>query len=119
MAKLIKRTYTLRNVKTNETVCVCGMDKADACAKANLKAHQYRVVDVAEEYETLTITKHLTNAQLIAILAQRDPNAEVELMVDYSLWNASADYTEITDTDGLCYVAEDNQLVVNAGDFEC
>jgi hypothetical protein len=40
-------------------------------------------------------------------------------MVDYSLWNASADYTEITDTDGLCYVAEDNQLVINAGEFEC
>jgi hypothetical protein len=119
MAKLIKRTYTLRNIKTNETVCVCGMDKVDACAKANLKAHQYRVVEVNEEYETLTIAKHLTNAQLIAILMQRDPNAEVDLMVDYSLWNASADYTEITDTDGLCYVAEYNQLVVNAGDFEC
>jgi hypothetical protein len=119
MAKLIKRTYTLRNIKTNETVFVCGMDKVDACAKANLKAYQYRVVDVAEEYETLTITKHLTNAQLIEILKQRDPNAEVDLMVDCSLWNASADYEEINQTDGLCYVVEDNQLVVNAGEFEC
>ena len=119
MAKLIKRTYTLRNIKTNETICVSGLDKTDACTKANLKAHQYRVVDVNEEYETLTITPHLTNAQLIEILLQRDPNAEVDLMVDYSLWNASADYTEITEADGLCYVAEDDQLIVNAGVFEC
>ena len=119
MAKLIKRTFTLRNIYTNETICVCGMTKKEACTNANLKAHQYRVVDVADERETLTVTKHLTNAQLIAILMQRDPNAEVDLMVDYSLWNASADYTEITDADGLCYVAEDNQLVINAGEFEC
>jgi hypothetical protein len=119
MAKLIKRTYTLRNIKTNETVCVCGMTMKEACANANLKAHQYRMVDVADEYETLTITKNLTNAQLIAILMQRDPSAEVDLMVDYSLWNASANYTEITEIDGLCYVAEYNQLVINAGEFEC
>lgn len=119
MAKLIKRTYTLRNIKTNETICVCGMTMKDACINANLKVHQYRKVDVTDEYETLTITKHLTNAQLIAILMQRDPNAEVDLMVDYSVWNCSADYTEVTNADGLCYVAEDNQLVINAGEFEC
>lgn len=119
MAKLIKRTYTLKNIKTDEIVRVCGMTMKEACASANLKAHQYRIVDVSNEYEILTITKHLTNAQLIAILAQRDPNAEVDLTIDYSLWNSSADYTDITDADGLCYVAEDNQLVVNAGEFEC
>ena len=119
MAKLIKRTYTLKNIKTNETVYVCGMTMKEACTNANLKAHQYRMVDVAEEYEALTITKHLTNAELIAILMKRDPNALVDLMVDYSLWNTSADYTEITDTDGLCYVADYDQLVINAGDFEC
>ena len=65
------------------------------------------------------IIKHLTNAQLIEILMQRDPYAEVDLIVDYSLWNASADYDEITENDGLCYVEKDNQLVVNAGEFEC
>lgn len=65
------------------------------------------------------IIKHLTNAQLIEILMQRDPNAEVDLIVDYSLWDASADYNEITENDGLCYVAKDNKLVVNAGEFEC
>ena len=65
------------------------------------------------------IIKHLTNAQLIEILMQRDPSAEVDLIVDYSLWDASADYNEITENDGLCYVAENNQLVVNAGEFEC
>lgn len=119
MAKLIKRTYTLRNTKTNEIICVSGLDKNEACTRANLKAHQYRVVEVNEEYETLTITKHLTNAQLIEILMQRDPHAKVDLIVDYSVWNASADYTEITEADGLCYVAEDDQLVINAGVFEC
>lgn len=65
------------------------------------------------------IIKNLTNAQLIEILMQRDPSAKVDLIVDYSLWNASADYDEITENDGLCYVAENNQLVVNAGEFEC
>ena len=65
------------------------------------------------------IIKHLTNAQLIEILMQRDPYAEVDLMVDYSVWNGSADYDEITEKDGLCYVEKDNQLVVNAGEFEC
>lgn len=119
MAKLIKRTYTLKNIKTNEIVRVCGMTMREACASANLKAYQYRMVNVSDEYENLAITKHLTNAQLIAILAQRDPNAEVDLMIDYSLWNSSENYTEITDADGLCYVAEDNQLVINAGEFEC
>ena len=63
--------------------------------------------------------KHLTNAQLIEILMKRDPNEEVDLMVDYSTWCDDADYTENTDTDGLCYVVEDNQLVINAGEFEC
>lgn len=66
-----------------------------------------------------SIIKHMTNAQLIEILMQRDPNAEVDLMVDYSLWNGSADYEEITKADGLCYVVEDKQLVVNAGEFDC
>lgn len=65
------------------------------------------------------IIKHLTNAQLIEILMKRDPNAEVDLIVDYSLWDASADYDEITENDGLCYVEKDNKLVVNAGEFEC
>ena len=67
----------------------------------------------------MTITKHLTNAQLIEILMRKDPDAEVDLMIDYSVWNASADYNEITNADGLCYVAEDNQLVINVGEFEC
>lgn len=119
MAKLIKRTYTLKNIKTNENICVCGMTMKEACTNANLKAHQYRMVDVADEYETLTVTKHLTNAQLIAILMQRDPNDEINLMVDFSVWDASADYTEITENDGLCYVVEDDQLVINIGEFEC
>lgn len=65
------------------------------------------------------IIKHLTNAQLIEILMKRDPNAEVDLIVDYSLWDTSADYDEITENDGLCYVEKDNKLVVNAGEFEC
>lgn len=69
--------------------------------------------------EKLTIRKHLTNAELISILMQREPSAEVDLVVDYSLWNSSGDYTEITQFDGLCFVEEDNQLVINAGEFEC
>lgn len=69
--------------------------------------------------EQLTIRRHLTNAELIALLMQKDPNAEIDLLVDFSLWNGSADYPEVTREDGLCYVVEDDQLVVNAGEFEC
>lgn len=119
MAKIIKKEYILRNIKTGELVSACGMDKAQACANAGLKAHQYRVDTCNIEYEKITVRKHLTNAELIAILSQRDPNAEVDLMVDYSLWNASADYDEVTDADGVCFIEEHNQLVVNAGEFEC
>lgn len=65
------------------------------------------------------IIKHMTNAQLIEILMQRDPNAEVDLLVDYSVWNYSANYEEITKADGLCYVAQYDELVINAGEFDC
>ena len=62
--------------------------------------------------------KHLTNAQLIEILMKRDPNKEVDFMVDFSTWHMESYYAEITDTDGLCYVEKDNQLVVNIGEIE-
>lgn len=65
------------------------------------------------------VRKHLTNAELIVILSQRNPNAEVDLMVDYSVWDASADYDEVSCTDGVCFIENHNQLVVNAGEFEC
>lgn len=69
--------------------------------------------------KTLTVRKHLTNAELIAILSQRNPNEEVNLMVDYSLWDGDANYEEVTDKDGVCFIEEHNQLVINAGEFEC
>lgn len=67
----------------------------------------------------LTIRKHLTNAEVIALLKQKDPSAEINVLIDFSLWDSSADYPEITDADGLCYVVENDQLVINAGEFEC
>ena len=71
------------------------------------------------EYKKFAVRKHLTNAELIAILLQRDPNAEVDLMVDFSLWNDFANYDEVTKFDGVCFIEEDDQLVVNAGEFDC
>ena len=49
---------------------------------------------------------------------KRDPNKEVDFMVDFSTWHMESYYAEITDTDGLCYVEKDNQLVVNIGEIE-
>lgn len=67
----------------------------------------------------MTITKHLSNADLITILMQRDPKAEADIMIDYSLWDSPQKYTGIDEYDGVCFVKEHNRLVMSAGQFEC
>lgn len=69
--------------------------------------------------KVINVKKHLTNAQLIEILAQRDPNEEVDLFVDYSTCLGGSQYRGIQEEDGLCYVVDRNRLVINAGEFEC
>lgn len=63
--------------------------------------------------------KNLTNAELIAILSKRDPNAPVDILVDYCVWNTRLAYSEVDEDSGVCYSAENDQLVVSAGEFEC
>ena len=65
------------------------------------------------------IRKHLTNKELIEILSQRNPNEEVNILVDYSTCYGAEKYSEIKEQDGVCFVEEDNQLVINNGEFEC
>lgn len=121
MAQLINRIYTMSNKRTGEVVQVEGMNmtKWDACEQAGLGFYDYKVVNVEDVYETLTVTTGLTNAQLIEILMQRDPNARAEFFVDFSLWDRSSHYTEIDSEDGVSYVAEHDRIVINAGEFEC
>lgn len=113
-----KYAYVLRHIKTGKEVSAEGIDKKGICANLGLKEHQYRVASKEPIYRTLTTKTNLTNAELIEILSKRDPNEEVDILVDYSVWNASADYSFDTE-DGLSYVVEDNQLVIFAGEFEC
>ena len=63
--------------------------------------------------------KNLTNAELIAILSKRDPNAPVDILVDWCVWNSELAYPEVDEESGVCYADEDDQLVVSAGEFEC
>lgn len=63
--------------------------------------------------------KNLTNAELIAILSKRDPNAPVDILVDYCVWNSELAYPEVDEESGVCYSSENDQLVVSAGEFEC
>ncbi len=69
--------------------------------------------------KVINVQKHLTNAQLIEILAQRDPNEEVDIFIDYSTCLGGSQYKGIYEDDGICYVEDKNQLVINAGEFEC
>lgn len=119
MAKIISKEYTLKNINTNEIITVQGMTKEEACATVNLKAREYKVIETKNIYQTLTVRKHLTNAELIAILSRRNPNEEVAILLDYSLYNCQREYNEIDEKDGICYVEEDNQLVISGGEFEC
>ena len=63
--------------------------------------------------------KNLTNAELIAILFERDLNAPVNIYVDYCTFYGDYTYPEIDERSGVCYSEKDNQLVVCAGEFEC
>lgn len=112
-----KYDYTLRHVKTGEEVSAEGIDKKDVCARLGLKEHQYQVVSKKPIYRTVTTKKNLTNAELINILSQCNPNDEVDILVDYSSYYHTNDYN-FESEDGLSYVVEDNQLVVFAGEFD-
>ena len=63
--------------------------------------------------------KNLTNAELIAILSKRDPNASAEIYIDYCLWDGDYNYPDVDEDSGVCYSEKDDQLVVCAGEFEC
>ena len=63
--------------------------------------------------------KSLTNAELIAILSKRDPNAPADIFVDWCVWNGDFAYPDADENSGVCYSEKDDQLVVSAGEFEC
>lgn len=63
--------------------------------------------------------KNLTNAELIAILSKRAPNAPADICADYSTFYGEQAYPDINEESGVCYSDEDDQLVIFAGEFEC
>lgn len=63
--------------------------------------------------------KNLTNAELIAILSKRDPNALADIYIDYCTIYGGYTYSDSDEDAGVCYSEKDDQLVVCAGEFEC
>ena len=63
--------------------------------------------------------KNLTNAELIAILSKRDPNAPADIYIDYCTFYGDYTYLDSDEDSGVCYSKKDDQLVVCAGEFEC
>lgn len=63
--------------------------------------------------------KNLTNAELITILSKRDPDAPVDIYIDYCLWDGDYSYPDVGEDSGVCYSEKDDTLVVCAGEFEC
>ena len=60
------------------------------------------------------IQKNLTNADLIAILSKRDPNAHADIYIDYCTFYGDYDYPEVEEDSGVCYSEEDDLLVVSS-----
>lgn len=63
------------------------------------------------------IQKNLTNADLIAILSKRDPNAPADIFVDVRVWNTAFKYPDADMDSGICYSSDDDTIFLNFGQF--
>lgn len=111
-----KKKYILVNVKDDTILEVIASSKEDACQKLGVKPHHYRVLTKRPiTVETLFHT-HLTNADVIKILSQRDPNAPCEIMCDFSTDHQDRKYPLIEPEDGVCYDTSNDTIVHSRGE---
>lgn len=108
--------YILVSVKDDTILEVVAKSKKDACNKLGVKSHHYHVLaHTPITVETLFHTK-MTNAEVIKILSQKDPNAPCEIMCDFSTDHQSREYGLIEPEDGMCYDTSKGVLFFSEGE---
>lgn len=112
----IGRKYELLNIKDSSIVEVIAYSKKDACEKLGVKPHQYRVLSSTDATKEVLFHTQMTNAEVIKILAQRDPNAPCEIMCDFATDHWGRDYDHIEPEDGMCYDTANNLLFFSRGE---
>lgn len=111
-----KEKYILTDVQDDTVLEVIASSKKDACQKLSVKPHHYRVL--AHPPITIDVLFHtkLTNAEVIKILSQRDPNAPCEIMCDFATDHQDRRYPLIEPEDGMCYDTSSDTLVHSRGE---
>lgn len=110
------KKYILMNIKDDTILEVVAGSKEDACQKLGVKPHHYRVlVNRPITLETLFHTQ-LTNADVIKILSQKDPNAPCEIKCDFSTDHQGREYNLIEPEDGVCYDTSKGVLFFSMGE---
>jgi hypothetical protein len=112
----IGRKYELLNIKDSSIVEVIAYSKKDACEKLGVKPHQYRVLSSTDATKEVLFHTQMTNAEVIKILAQRDPNAPCEIMCDFATDHQSREYDLIDPEDGMCYDTSKGLLFFSRGE---
>ena len=110
------KKYILVNVKDDTILEVVASSKEDACQKLDVKPRHYRVLaNRPITVETLFHTR-LTNAEVIKILSQKDPNAPCEIMCDFSTDHRDRKYDLVGPEDGMCYDTSSGTLFHSEGE---
>lgn len=110
------RNYVLLNIKDSSTLEVTAYSKKDACEKLGVKPSQYRVLSSTDATKEVLFHTQMTNAEVIKILAQRDPNAPCEIMCDFATDHWGRDYDHIEPEDGMCYDTSNDCLFFSRGE---
>ena len=114
--------YYLQNIYTQQKIdfLTKHKNKVNACQEQGLKAEQWKVLSRKELWSQEQCISNLTKAQLLKILENLQDNEEVQINVEYTLWNGNSnDNLLINKEDGLCYDKENKTLHIFAGDFDC
>lgn len=110
------RKYVLRNIKDSSTLEVIAKSKKEACEKLGIEPNQYRVLSSVDMTKEALFHTKLTNAEVIKILAERDPNAPCEIMCDFATDHQSREYDLIDPEDGMCYDTSKGLLFFSRGE---
>lgn len=110
------KKYILVNVKDDTLLEMVASSKEDACQKLGVKPRHYRVLSSRPITVATLFHTRLTNAEVIKILSQRDPNAPCEIMCDFSTDHQIREYDLIEPEDGMCYDTSKGVLFFSEGE---
>lgn len=108
--------YELLNIKDSSIVEVVANSKKEACEKLGVNPRQYRVLSSTDMTKEVLFHTRLTNAEVIKILSQRDPNAPCEIMCDFSTDHRDRKYDLVEPEDGMCYDTSSGTLFHSEGE---